>query len=60
MAKWFFGLWLGIQVVCRRIELDPELLLAMWQQPPRIEIYDQHPGSRQTRLAAQVDAMFPF
>lgn len=58
--KWFFGVWLGVVLICRRIEIDPELLLAMWQKQAAIEIYDPSPSVRRAHLSARLDATFPF
>ncbi|MBT3605797.1 MAG: hypothetical protein HOE48_14875 [Candidatus Latescibacteria bacterium] len=58
--KWFFGVWLGFVLICRRIDIDSELLLAMWQKQAAIEIYDPSPAVRRAHLSARLDATFPF
>jgi hypothetical protein len=60
MKNWFFGIWLGLQLVCRRIDIDPELLLSLWQNQPAIEIYDPSPAVRRTNFSARLDTISPF
>ena len=60
MTKLFFGIWLGLELICRRIDVDPELLLSMWQSCPAIEIYDVSPTVRRAELCSQLDRIFPF
>jgi len=49
-----------LQLVCRRIDIDPELLLSLWQNQPAIEIYDPSPAVRRTNFSARLDTIFPF
>lgn len=60
MAKWFFGIWLGVQLICRRIDLDADLFFMLWQNQPAIEIYEANPAVRRAHLSRRLDAIFPF
>jgi hypothetical protein len=60
MINWFLRIWLVGQLICRRIEMDPEYLLLAWKNQPVIEIYDPSPAVRKAHFAAQLDTVFPF
>jgi len=60
MTNWLLGTWLVIQLICRRIEIDPEYLLDAWKKQPVIEIYDPSPAVRKAHFVVQLDAVFPF
>lgn len=60
MTNWLLGIWLVGQLICRRIDLDPEYLLAAWKNQPAIEIYDPSPAVRKAHFASRLDSVFPF
>lgn len=50
MTKLMASAYLMFKLICQRIDLDPDLVLAMWRNRPAIEIYEPdlsaHPSQR--------------
>ena len=60
MTRFFIGAWLMLKLASRRLDIDRDLFLLMWQNRAIIEVYDAGPSVRARRLSARIDAVFPF
>lgn len=59
MVKLVVGTWLMVKLACRSLDIDRDLFLLMWRNQPVVEIFEPG-GTRDCRLEAHIDALFPF
>lgn len=59
LIKLLSGACLLFRLASTRLDVSPQLLLAMWQRAP-IEVVAERPGERRRRLLSQLDTVYPF